>query len=169
MFLFVLRQAHCQCMPIKDQKQKDSHADCGIRQVKDRPEENKVLPAPHRHPIRQDRIDQREIEHIDHLTMQPFTISSPLGHKGRHLTKAMVEHDPIEHRIKDIAQRSGQDQRDAGNEAKLVLLLYQLIQEVANETDISSTISEKCESVPTTAEGTTLIMQSTTPNVINKA
>ena len=56
-----------QVMRIKNKQGNDAATDSRIGKVKNRAEENKVITSHKRHPIRPVGIDNREVEHIDHL------------------------------------------------------------------------------------------------------
>lgn len=64
-----------QVMRIKNKQGNDAATDSRIGKVKNRAEENKVITSYKRHPVRPVGIDNREVEHIDHLAMQPVGIS----------------------------------------------------------------------------------------------
>ena len=56
-------------MRIKNKQGNDAATDSRIGKVKNRAEENKVITSYKRHPVRPVGIDNREVEHIDHLAM----------------------------------------------------------------------------------------------------
>ena len=108
-------------MTVEQQQQKDTYADRRVGQVKDRTEKDKLFSSPHREPVGQHRLYQREIEHIDHLPVQPAGIAATFRHKRGNLSEAMIEHHPIEYGVDDIPDSPRKDQRDTGDKAKRVI------------------------------------------------
>ena len=120
---------------IEQQKQENAYTNSRVGQVKDRTEKDELFSTPDRHPIRQNRLYQREIKHIDHLSVQPAGITSAFRHKGRHLTEAMIEHHAIKNGVDNIPDRTREDQRDTSDKTERVTLFHQLIEIISDKTD----------------------------------
>lgn len=74
----------------------------------------------------------REIEHIDHFTVEQRSVSAAFGHKGCQLRiGAFIKQHSVEYAVDDIAQRTRQDERDTDNKPCFHSMLYELVQEPA--------------------------------------
>ena len=95
-------------------------ADGRIGQVEDWAEEDEVLAAHKRHPRRPVELEQREVEHVHHLAIQPAGIALAQGYqRGNAGARAFREQDTVEDAVNDVAHRPGENQRHAGNVAFL--------------------------------------------------
>ena len=100
-----------QVMRIKNKQGNDAATDSRIGKVKNRAEENKVITSYKRHPVRPVGIDNREVEHIDHLAMQPVGISLPQWNPRSNLRMStLAEYLSIEHTVDDVTHCAGQNQ-----------------------------------------------------------
>lgn len=121
-----------QILTVEEQQRYDTATDCRIGKVENRAEEDEMVSTYERHPRRPVCFDNREIEHIDHLTVEQRSVSAAFGHKGCQLRiGAFIKQHSVEYAVDDIAQRTRQDERDTDNKPCFHSMLYELVQEPA--------------------------------------
>ena len=105
-----------QILTVEEQQRYDTATDCRIGKVENRAEEDEMVSTYERHPRRPVCFDNREIEHIDHFTVEQRSVSAAFGHKGCQLRiGAFIKQHSVEYAVDDIAQRTRQDERDTDN------------------------------------------------------
>lgn len=76
-------------------------------------------------------VDDREIQHVDDFAMKPSGIATALGEQGRHrAVGALAEDLPVEQTVDDVAQGSGDDERDAEQYPETSALLRETEQHI---------------------------------------
>lgn len=120
------REALAEGMRIEQQHGNGSAADGRIGQIENGAEENEMLTAHKRHPQRPVELEQREVKHVDHPSVQPIGIALPHGHKrGNAHARTLAKNGTIEDTVDDITHRPCENQRDADNVARLETRLRQ--------------------------------------------
>lgn len=141
-----MRSFRIQVMRIENKQGDDAATDSRIGKVKNGTEENKVITSYKRHPVRPVGIDNREIEHIDHLAMQPVGISLPQRNPRSNLRmRALAEYLSIEHTVDDVTHCTSQNQGKTNQVAILHLVrpFHQFHQ--INRNQDGSHDTEKCQ------------------------
>ena len=116
-----------QCLqpfPLENEHIEHSDSDGRISEIEDRSEEDE-MPVGAEEEIGQPcgvflgHIDNGEIKHIDHTTVQPAGIATTVGEEGRDLGEgALAENAPIEHAVDDVAHGTRRDEGEAKQHAK---------------------------------------------------
>lgn len=106
-------------LSVEEQKGDDATADGCIGEIEDGAEENKSVASKERNPLRPVSIDDGEVEHVYHFSMEPCGITSAFGQELGHLRVcAFTEEYTVEHAVDDVAQGACQNQRHAEDEAR---------------------------------------------------
>lgn len=109
---------------LKEEDGDNAYRDGGIRQVKDGTKEFEIVAPDKGEPAWVMRLYDREVEHVDHAPVKEGGISM-LGKHLRHVVVgAMLEDEPIEHTIEEIAERSREDEAGAYDKPAVVFLFY---------------------------------------------
>ena len=85
-------------LPLEKHQVEGAAGDAAVGDVEDGPEEDHVAAAPDGEVRRQGGVDQREVEHVDHLAVEE---------------RRVVENEPVEHRVDLVADGSGKDRGEA--------------------------------------------------------
>ena len=86
-------------------------ADAGISKVEDRAEEDEVVAADEGEPIGPVPLHEREVKHIDHLSLEHRGVPFAPRHELRYAIGGTLREDgSIEHAVDDITQRTGYDE-----------------------------------------------------------
>ena len=97
----------------KQQQHDDTHADAGIGEIEHGAEEHEVAAADQRHPFGPRSDDDREVEHVNHLTHEERGVARAEGHEIRHVIgRRGVEDKAVEHAVNQIAGGPGQYKRE---------------------------------------------------------
>ena len=98
--------------------------------VEYRAEEDEMLSSYERHPFRPIGLNEREIEHVHYLAVEPIRITFANGNEGSYGTMGtFTEYLSIKYAIDDVSDGSCQNERHAYQKAGLVILLHVLHQE----------------------------------------
>lgn len=111
-------------MSVEYKQYKNTYANRRVSYIKNRSEEYKFLSTPYGYPRWPRCLYQREIQHVNDFPVQKRRIAA-VQHKCCHLTVTVIEQDPVECTINDIAKRSSKYQGEAENETKFKTTLYQ--------------------------------------------
>ena len=118
-----------QPFPLEDKHIKHANSDGSISKVEDGPEENEMAIGT-KEEIRQPRgiflchVNDGEIEHIDHASMQPSGITAAIREQNGQLGEGTLAEDTaIEHTIDDVAHCARRDERQAEQHTKLGVFL----------------------------------------------
>ena len=120
---------------MEESDQEDGYGDGRIGDVENRIEEGEVVASYERHPFRPIEVKERELEHIDHLSVEEGRITSIFGQERSHLAVAQVEDLPVEDAVDDVAKGAGCQQGDADDVAQLQILFDGLGQVVEQGED----------------------------------
>src|SRR5574344_521308 len=93
--MVAIRKESGQLLILENQEIEHTTSNGRISQIEHRTEKHERLATPEGEPIRPSALNQREVEHIDHLAIT----ESPL-----------VEKDPIKKTINNVASRTSQNQ-----------------------------------------------------------
>ena len=117
-----------QCLqpfPLENEHIEHSDSDGRVSEIKNRSEEDE-MPVRAEEEIGQPcgvfagHIDNGEIKHIDHTTVQPAGIAATVGEEGRDLGEgALAENAPIEHAVDDVAHGTRRDEGNAKQHTEL--------------------------------------------------
>lgn len=129
----------------EDEETQYAHRYGGVGHVENGPEKLEMLTAPKRQPIRKKSFVHREVEHIHHLSVEEPGISAPFGEQRGHtaVIGRLGKDKAVEGAVKDIADGPGEDEGEAGNQAKRDFGPKQQSQVVQQETNRSD--AEKAE------------------------
>jgi len=118
-----------QPLPLENQHIEHPNGDGGVGEVEDGPEEDEMLIGAEEE-VGQPRgvfaghVDDGEIEHVDHATMQPAGITAAVGEERRDLgVGALAEDAAVKHAVDDVAHGTRRDKGDAEQYAELGVLL----------------------------------------------
>ena len=84
-----------------------------------------MLSADKRNPTRPIKLEQREIEHIHHPTLEKGCVAAFGREKGGDGVEALVENEAIEATVDDIAHSAGKDECETEDERSTALLANQ--------------------------------------------
>ena len=71
-------------------------------------------------------VDDGEVKHVDHPTVQPTGVAAAVGEEGGHLREgALAEDTPVEHAVNNVADGARGDESDAKQHTELGLFLRQ--------------------------------------------
>lgn len=94
---------------IKNQQGYDAATDGRIRKIEYRTEKNKMLPSHPWHPFRPISVDDGEIKHVYHTTVEQAFIPRPERYEmGRERCGRIVEYQSVEHAVYDVSRCPGQ-------------------------------------------------------------
>ena len=99
-----------------DEQPCNADGDCRIGYIEDGAEEFEVLSADKRHPMWPSGLKQREIEHVDHLSLEEGSIAAFGWEECGNAVVALVEDESVEATVDDVAQGTCQYQYEADDE-----------------------------------------------------
>jgi len=114
---------------LENQHIEDANGDGGVGEVKDGPEEDEMVVGAEEEGgqpggVFAGNVDDGEVEHVDHATMQPSGIAAAVGEEGGDLRiGALAEDATIEHAVDDVAHGSRGDKGDAEHHAEFGVFL----------------------------------------------
>ena len=119
---------------IKNQQGYDAATDGRIRKIEYRTEKNKMLPSHPWHPFRPISVDDGEIKHVYHTTVEQAFIPRPERYEmGRGRCGRIVEYQSVEHAVYDISRRPGQNQRQTDDKTRRHAFAYRPVKKIRND------------------------------------
>ena len=116
-----------QILSVEQNQGNDATTDGCISEIEYRAEEDEMLPSYEWHPFRPVGFNEREIEHVHHLAIEPVRIAfADRNELGNEAVCTFTEYFSIEDTVDDVADSTRQNQRHANQEPGLIVLLYVL-------------------------------------------
>ena len=157
-----------QPLPLENQHIEHAYRDGSISQVEDGTEKDEMSIGTEEE-VGQPRgvflrhVDDGEIEHVDHLSVQPAGIATAVGEEGRDLgVGALAKDTPVKHTVDDVAHSACRDEGDAKQHPELGVFLRQTNQNPKqrddgyNSEDAQSQLQEAASAQPT--EGHAIVL-----------
>src|SRR5690606_37118517 len=120
---------------MKNDKQSHPNTDGSISDIENRFEKSEFLSAPNREPFRKNAVPNREIKHIDYMTVKARRISPFCRKEFSNLTVATRKKFAVKNRIDDVAHSPGKNQGNRGNQNPGAVFSYRIPKPVANGDD----------------------------------